>query len=137
MVIEQIGCNLLTWAEIESETKIMIDGLIAGRMYGHAEERSGQAGSAYVTCKVRAATDDGDSIFCNVIAFNDAARTALLALEDGDSVSLSGALTPKVWTDKQGKVRPALDLIAHAVLTAFDVTHKHPSNPLHEDDIDE
>jgi hypothetical protein len=73
----------------------MIDGLIAGRMYGSAEERSGQAGSAYVTCKVRAATDDGDTIMCNVIAFNDKVRQALLALNDGDSVSLSGALTPK------------------------------------------
>ncbi len=103
----------------------MIDGLIAGRMYGHAEERSGQAGSAYVTCKVRAATDDGENIFCNVIAFNDAAREALLALDDGDSVSLSGALTPKVWTDKQGKARPALDLIAHAVLTV--AAHKPQS----------
>lgn len=96
----------------------MIDALIAGRMYGHAEQRSGQAGSTYVTCKVRAATDDGELIFCNVIAFNDAACESLLALGDGDSLSLSGALTPKVWTDKQGKVRPALDLIAHAVLTA-------------------
>lgn len=95
----------------------MIDALIAGRMYGHAEERSGQGGSAYVTCKVRAATDDGELIFCNVIAFNDAARSALLALGDGDSVALSGAATPKVWSDKQGKVRPALDLIAHAVLS--------------------
>ena len=115
----------------------MIDALIAGRMYGHAEERSGQAGSAYVTCKVRALTDDGDSIFCNVIAFNDAARAALLALDDGDSVSLSGALTPKVWTDKHGKVRPALDLIAHAVLTAYDVTHKRPSMPQHNADFDD
>lgn len=115
----------------------MIDGLIAGRMYGHAEERSGQAGSAYVTCKVRAATDDGDSIFCNVIAFNDAARAALLVLDDGDSVSLSGALTPKVWTDKQGKVRPALDLIAHAVLTAYDVTGQRSPMAQRNDDIDE
>jgi single-stranded DNA-binding protein len=95
----------------------MIDALIAGRMYGHAEERSGQAGSAYVTCKVRAATDDGELIFCNVIAFKDEVRRALLALDDGDSVSLSGALTPKVWTDKQGNVRPALDLIAHRIIT--------------------
>jgi single-stranded DNA-binding protein len=91
-------------------------------MYGHAEERSGQAGSAYVMCKVRAATDDGDTIFCNVIAFNDAVRSALLALADGESVSLSGALTPKVWTDKQGNVRPALDLVAHAVLSAHSTT---------------
>ena len=102
----------------------MIDALIAGRMYGHAEERNGQAGSAYVTCKVRAATDDGELIFCNVIAFNDEVRSALLALGDGDSLSLSGALTPKVWTDKQGNVRPALDLIAHTVLSVYPVTRK-------------
>ncbi len=95
----------------------MIDALISGRTYGHAEERSGQAGSAYVTCKVRVATDDGELIFCNVIAFKDAVRHALLLLDDGDSVSLSGALTPKVWTDKQGNVRPALDLIAHRIIT--------------------
>ena len=104
-------------------------------MYGQAEVRSGHAGSAYVTCKVRAATDDGDSIFCNVIAFNDAAREALLALDDGDSVSLSGALTPKVWTDKQGKARPALDLIAHAVLTvAQNRSHFIPQQKVDLDD---
>ncbi|MBC3920568.1 single-stranded DNA-binding protein [Undibacterium sp. CY18W] len=100
----------------------MIDALIAGRIYGQVEERAGQNGSVYVTCKVRAATDDGDFIICNVIAFNDAARANLLGLGDGDSLSLSGALTPKVWTDKQGKARPALDLIAHAVITAHSNT---------------
>ena len=95
--------------------EFMIDALIAGRLFGRPEERSGQAGSVYVTCKVRAATDDGDTIICNVIAFHDDVRASLLALHDGDSLSLSGALTPKVWTDKQGNARPALDLIAHAV----------------------
>ncbi len=102
----------------------MIDALIAGRLYGQAEERSGQSGSTFVTCKVRTPTDDGDTIFCNVIAFDDTVRRALLALDDGDSVALSGALTPKVWTDKQGNTRPAVDLIAHAVLTAYHVTRK-------------
>lgn len=96
----------------------MIDALIAGRLYGVAEERTGQAGSVYVTCKVKAMTDDGDTLICNVIGFNDAVRNALLALGDGESISISGALTPKVWTDKQGKARPAIDLIAHAVLSA-------------------
>ncbi len=96
----------------------MIDALIAGRLFGIAEERSGQAGSSYVTCKLRAATDDGELIICNVITFNDKVRSALLALGDGDSLSLSGALTPKVWTDKQGKSRPAIDLVAHAIVTA-------------------
>ncbi len=103
----------------------MIDALVTGRLYGQAEERPGQSESIFVTCKVRVATDDGDTIFCNVIAFDDAVRRALLALDDGDSVALSGALTPKVWTDKQGNTRPALDLIAHAVLTVYHVTRKH------------
>lgn len=102
----------------------MIDALIAGRLYGQAEERTGQSESAFVTCKLRVSTDDGNTIFCNVIAFDDEVRHALLALADGDSVALSGALTPKVWTDKQGNTRPALDLIAHAVLTAYHVTRK-------------
>jgi hypothetical protein len=95
----------------------MIDALIAGRLYGIAEQRTGHAGSSYVTCKVKAMTDDGDSIICNVIAFNDVVRENLLQLEDGASLSLSGALTPKVWTDKQGNARPALDLVAHSILS--------------------
>jgi hypothetical protein len=95
----------------------MIDALIAGRLYGIAEQRTGHGGSSYVTCKVKAMTDDGDGIICNVIAFNDVVRATLLSLEDGASLSLSGALTPKVWTDKQGNARPALDLVAHSVLT--------------------
>ena len=69
----------------------MIDALISGRLYGRAEERSGQSGSLYVTCKVRAMTDDGDTLMCNVIAFNDQIRSLLLSLDDGESISLSGA----------------------------------------------
>jgi single-stranded DNA-binding protein len=102
----------------------MIDALIAGRMFGHAEERTGQSDSTYVTCKVRTAAGNADSLFCNVIAFQDDVRRALLALDDGDSVALSGALTPKVWIDKQGKAQPALDLVAHAVISAYHVARK-------------
>jgi hypothetical protein len=47
-------------------------------------------------------------------------QTALLALSDADSVALSGTLTPKVWTDKNGLVKPAVDMIAHKLLTAYD-----------------
>ena len=43
---------------------------------------------------------------------------------DGDAVALSGSLTPKVWTDKQGNHRPSLDMIAVHVLTAYHVGHK-------------
>jgi single-stranded DNA-binding protein len=69
---------------------------------------------------VRAATNDGDTIFVNVIAFDDDVQTALLALSDADSVALSGTLTPKVWTDKNGLVKPAVDMVAHKMLTAYE-----------------
>ncbi|WP_261546069.1 single-stranded DNA-binding protein [Burkholderia multivorans] len=102
----------------------MIDGLVSGKLYGPAAERTGQSGKTFVTAKVRAAAGDGEALFVNVIAFDDKAKDALLALDDGDSVSLAGSLTPKVWTDKHGDARPALDMVAHAVLTAYHVKRK-------------
>lgn len=102
----------------------MIDGLIAGKLNGSALSRTAQNGKTFVTAKVRAASGDGDALFINVIAFDDNAKAALLALADGDSVALAGTLTPKVWTDKHGEGRPALDMTVHAVLTAYHVKRK-------------
>lgn len=54
-----------------------IDGLVGGRLYGEAQIRTGQNGKRFVTCKVRATTNDGDTIFVNVIAFDDDVQTTL------------------------------------------------------------
>ncbi|HDR9512058.1 hypothetical protein C5615_37575 [Burkholderia cepacia] len=102
----------------------MIDGLIAGKLYGKPVERMGASGRPFVTAKVRAAVNDGEALFVNVIAFSDDAKAAMLALDDGDSVTLAGTLTPKVWTDRNGNAQPALDMVAHAVLTAYHVKRK-------------
>lgn len=102
----------------------MIDALIAGRLYAAANERTSANGNPFVTAKVTATAGSGESLFVNVIAFSQSARTALLALDAGDSVALSGTLTPKVWTDRHGDAKPALDMTAHAVLTAYHVTRK-------------
>lgn len=102
----------------------MIDALIAGKLYGQPTERTSKTGKPFAVAKVRAISGDGESIFINVIAFDLAPCTALLALADGDSVALSGAITPKVWIDKEGSARPALDLVAHQVLTAYHVSRK-------------
>jgi single-stranded DNA-binding protein len=102
----------------------MIDALIAGKLYGSVAERTAKNGNRFATAKVRTATAAGEAIFVNVIVFTEAAVMALLALSDGDSVALSGELTPKVWLDKNGKPRPVLDLVAHAVLTAYHVIRK-------------
>lgn len=95
----------------------MIDGLIAGKLYGAAELRTDKAGRPYVLAKVLAKPHDGDSLFVNVITFDQDASDALMALNDGDTVSMTGHLTPKVWSDKQGNTRPALDMVAARVLS--------------------
>lgn len=102
----------------------MIDGLVAGNLFGVAQNRMGQSGRQFVAVKVRAARSDGEALFVSVIAFSNDAKAALLALDDGDSVVLAGTLTPKVWTDRSGDAKPALDMVAHAVLTAYHVKRK-------------
>jgi single-stranded DNA-binding protein len=97
----------------------MIDGLVAGRLYGEAEQRVDKAGKPFMVAKVRAATGEGDTLFVNVIAFDDGVCAALSDLREGDSVALTGNLTPRVWTDKQGNTRPALDMVAHRLLAVY------------------
>jgi hypothetical protein len=102
----------------------MIDGLIGGKLYGKPAQRVGQSGKPFVTCKIRTPLADGESIFVAVITFDKEVGAGLLALDDGDSVALSGELKPKVWQPKEGEAKPALDLVAHALLTAYHVSRK-------------
>ena len=102
----------------------MIDGLIAGRMMGDASRRVDKAGRSYVVARALARNKMDEEFIVNVIAFDEAPSAALLALADGEALTLSGALTPKVWTDKQGNHRPSLDLVAVQVMTAYHVSAK-------------
>jgi len=102
----------------------MIDGLVAGRLMGDASRRVDKAGRSYMVARVLARNKADEEFIVNVIAFDQAPCAALQALRDGDALTLSGALTPKVWTDKQGVVRPSLDLVAVQVMTAFHAAQK-------------
>ncbi|HRN76602.1 single-stranded DNA-binding protein [Ottowia sp.] len=102
----------------------MIDALIAGKLVGAPQQRTGASGKPFVTARVRVPTRDSDAMFASVIAFSNTVQSALMALGDGDSVALSGELTPKTWTDRQGATHPALDVVAHAVLSAYHVTRR-------------
>jgi len=102
----------------------MIDALIGGKLYGQPAQRTGSSGKPFVTARVRVPTEAGDALLVGVIAFAESVREALLALDDGDSVCLAGALTPKVWTDRDGAARPGLDLVAHAITTPYHVSRK-------------
>lgn len=98
----------------------MIDGLIAGRLMGDASRRVDKAGRTFIVARVLARNKTDEEFIVNVIAFDETPCATLLALADGDALSLAGALTPKVWTDKQGVARPSLDLVAHRVLGVCD-----------------
>lgn len=104
----------------------MIDGLISGKLYGQAKDGTSKNGNPYTTAKVRA-SEGGETLFVNVIAFSDQARRELLALNDGDSVALTGSLTPKVWTDREGQARPALDMVAAHVMSLYRMRKKRQS----------
>jgi len=101
----------------------MIEALISGKLQGQPSEKMAKTGKLFVTAKVRVHAGEAD-VFVNVIAFSESACAALLALQSGDAVSLAGSLTPKAWTDREGVVRPALDLVASQVLTAYHVARK-------------
>ena len=116
----------------------MIDALIAGKVYGTPKSGTGKSGADYVNAMVRVATAGGDSLMCSVIAFDEAARSGLIALGNGDGVSLSGTLTPKVYRDKSGEYRPSMDMVASAVLSPYHIQKKRrdaAGYPDHPEDL--
>ena len=96
----------------------MIEGMVAGKVFGDPEARRGKGDSEFVVAKVRAQNNDAEVVIVNVIVFAAELGAALLDLRDGDAVSLVGSLSPKVWSDKQGNTRAALDMVATRMLAA-------------------
>ncbi|MEG1202249.1 MAG: single-stranded DNA-binding protein [Comamonas sp.] len=101
-----------------------MDGLIAGKLYGQPQQRMGKGGKPFATAKVRAACASGEALFANCIAFAPDAVAALLALGDGDSIAVSGEISPKAWVDQSGQARTGLDVVVHAVVSAYHVQRK-------------
>ena len=110
----------------------MIDGLIAGKVYGQPQSKNDTNGKPYAFGKVRTATASGDSLFVSVIVFGDAVRP-FMALSDGDAVALAGSLSPKAWADKTtGEPRAALDMQAQQVLTVHQLRKKREQSQRYE-----
>ena len=102
----------------------MIDALIAGKVYGTPKQGTSKTGNTYTTAKMKVSAGNSEMLLCGVIAFDSKAQAALLALAEGDSVALTGTLTPKVYRGKDGEYKPYLDMVAHGVLTAYHVKRK-------------
>ncbi len=103
----------------------MIDALINGKLASKPIKRYGKDNKPFLTVGVFTPIADGDSIRISVIAFDANICAALFALDIGESVCLSGELTPKLWQPKDGgDVKISCDFVAHAVLTTYHVKRK-------------
>lgn len=102
----------------------MIDALVSGKLHAAPVERVSANGRPFVTSKLVCATGNGESMFVDAVAFAPDARAALLALDAGDSVAVTGPMSLKVYTDRNGDARPSLSLVAHAVMTPYAVQRK-------------
>ena len=101
----------------------MIDCLIQGRLHAAPQQRTSKTGRPFATAKLIASAGDGESVFVNLIAFDAAAVSALLALAAGDSVAVAGTATPRAYL-KDGEPRASLDVTVQQVLSAYHVTRK-------------
>jgi hypothetical protein len=97
----------------------MIDALIAGRLTSKPAAKIGPSGKQFVTCRLLATAGNGEAASVSVICFAPDIAAALLALDSGDSVSLSGSLSVKTWATQAGETRAGLDLVAHGLLTPY------------------
>lgn len=105
----------------------MIDSLIAGRLRGAPQFKTAANGSPFVSFRLSATDRSGASLLCSCIVFSDTARAAVQALEDGDSVAVSGEATVKTWAGNNGAQRLGLDVLVHGVLTAYHLGRKRKS----------
>lgn len=106
----------------------MLDALITGKIHGTPARRTGPSGKPFTVCKVRAPLSDNDAIFVSVITFSVSVGDALLALGEGDAVSLTGSVVPKVWQPTGGQPKPALDMIASGILTVYQIDKKRKAS---------
>lgn len=102
----------------------MIDALIAGRLRGAVTVRQSGNGNPFATWRVAAAGKDGESLLCSCITFSQKAIAAMQALDDGDSVAVSGEASISVWADAQKGQCHGLNVQVFAVMTAYHLGRK-------------
>ena len=75
----------------------MLSVLIEGILTAAPVQRTTVKGQPFATAKIRAAGEDGETVWCSVITFNADAVEALAALTSGDSVAIAGHAAISTW----------------------------------------
>ncbi len=102
----------------------MITMLISGKLFKKPEElTSTKSNKTYVKCQIIEGQGD-ESTFCNIVAFSDHVKTALLALSAGETISVSGEAKVEAYTDKHSKPKASISLTAQEILTVHHAKKK-------------
>jgi hypothetical protein len=99
-----------SYRKTDTETTGAITATVTGAIIEQSVARTTRKGAPFATARLQAGEQR-----VSVIAFDAHAVAALLALGAGELATLTGKLTLKNWSDKNGIVRAGLDLMADSV----------------------
>ncbi len=88
--------------------------LVKGTLYRQPEERTSRSNKPFVMATIRQ-TSGADATFWRVFAFSDHVRSELKRLNEGDALTVQGALEAKIYDGGQGP-RFSLSVVADHVL---------------------
>lgn len=102
----------------------MIDALISGRLVSTPTKRQTKTGEPFAGVRVRCSMHDGGTVVVSATAFDPEPMAALLVMQEGEAVALTGPLTLSTWTDNEGNLRPTAAMVVTHVLTAYSARKK-------------
>jgi len=88
----------------------MITASISGRLAFDAREIQTKSGKPMTTARLACGDDDGNTIWIDLVAFNDNAAWLARCVKS-DRVSAMGVMKLNQWTDKQGEDKEVLQLV--------------------------
>jgi len=94
--------------------------LLEGTLIAAPVSRVSSKGGTFATAQMRAAGEDGETVFCNMIAFDLVAVEALLALTKGDALAVAGTASLNHWESSTGEHRVGLRVTVQRLLTVYD-----------------
>ena len=98
----------------------MLSVLIEGTLTAAPVARTGAKGNAFTTAQMRTAGEDGETVWCSVIAFSASAADELAKLTAGDAVAIAGSAALHHWEKQDGEHRVGLRVTAAKVMTVYD-----------------
>jgi single-stranded DNA-binding protein len=93
----------------------MIFALITGILYRAPELRTAKTGRQFVTATLRGKEGES-SQFLRITAFSESVQAELLRLQDGDALSVQGALKIETYIAVTGATKVSLSIVGEQIL---------------------